>query len=146
MKKLIPSLLVVAFLLAFCGGGKPNAATTPEEAVKNLHAAILDLDGGALYNVLSKETAQTGEEMLKKYIPLLKLMAGQMQEANPEVKEVLGKVDGLMNKSGKEFYVALLKLVPDNQKEEIKSHTSYELKNVEIDGDKAKGEISVDGN
>ena len=116
MKKLIPSLLVVAFLLAFCGGGKPNAATTPEEAVKNLHAAILDLDGGALYNVLSKETAQTGEEMLKKYIPLLKLMAGQMQEANPEVKEVLGKVDGLMNKSGKEFYVALLKLVSDDKR------------------------------
>lgn len=142
MKKFLPFLLSVAFLVSFCAGGNKS----PEDTMKTLHGALLAKNGAALYDALSSGTSAKLEQAFKAYFQIMLPMMKQTGEQNPEIKQMLEKADKILAASGKDFFTGIFESIPEKQFEEMKKNLqTYELADVKIDGDKATATLKVQG-
>ena len=129
MKKIIV-LFVMLLLIAYCS---KKGASTPNDAVQAMYNAVIKSDGGALYDTLSKESADNMEKMFKGMFQFVLQMSKQSGQQNEQTK----MMEELNNVNGRDFFVKLFAQPDVSKSMKDKTGEKFEIVDTKIDGDKA---------
>ena len=144
MKALGWMCTVVALVtLVGCGGG---GGTTPKATFESYKACMADKDFEAVWNMLASTSKQAMEESAKKLAEAAEKAQGPAKTAlESQAKMMDMSLEDMKKLDGKALFAGLFTMAAAGGREEWEKISRTQFSREEIDGDKAKVYVKVDG-